>query len=147
MPESRSEQIHPWSDAWLLLAAGYRPAVERVSLAGLIAAADMLQYAMPAFEEVDGGLARLAAAGLLTVDHGTIRVTSAGHDLLARAAGNGGAVSQWESGVERELPAAAWSSTYHPTQARRASTVPAMITREEYDAVVERYAPQRRKLP
>ena len=74
---------HPWSDAWLLLAIGLRPDGAPLSLAGLLQHADAVQHAIPTFDEVDGGLARLQAAGLLGADAGRIRLTLPGLNSCA----------------------------------------------------------------
>lgn len=60
-----SKVRHHWTDAWLLIAASLASADAQPSLRALITAADAIQHAVPAFDEVDGGLARLCATGPL----------------------------------------------------------------------------------
>jgi hypothetical protein len=70
-----------WSDAWLLhavlLAAGERDA----ALDEVIGAADMLNKAMLTFDELDGGIARLEAAGFVSIVAGRFRLSETGRAL------------------------------------------------------------------
>jgi hypothetical protein len=140
MTRRLSEQMHPWSDAWLLLAVGCRLGAEPVSLPELIATADGIQHAVPTFDEVDGALARLTAAGLVTVHERAIRLTAAGKDLLSRTSADRKPIWRWQEALQRELPAAPWSPEYDPATARRDPTLPAVIKREEYDKAVQAYS-------
>ncbi len=133
---------HVWSDAWLLLSAGMRLDREVVPLTGLLTRADGIQHAVPAFEEVDGGLARLVAAGLLAVGDGRVALTNAGHELLARTATARMPLHTWQSAIERELRATAWSAVYGPADAARDPAHQPVITRDEYDRAVRSGFPQ-----
>jgi hypothetical protein len=66
-----------WSDAWVLTAACIRE-TNPVSLVDLIEAADYINHAVLLDEEINGAVARLAAADLVEL---------AGHDVLVTARG------------------------------------------------------------
>ncbi len=53
------------SDTWVLLAILYGGGQEGKALREIIGAADYINHAIPGYEELEGGLARLAAAGLV----------------------------------------------------------------------------------
>jgi hypothetical protein len=53
------------SDAWLLLAILYAGGAEAASLRAIIAAADFINHAILSYEELAGGLERLARAGAI----------------------------------------------------------------------------------
>ena len=52
------------------------------SLRDLIATADYINHAIPTDEEIEGGINRLARAGLVTVEEGYFHLTPAGRLLL-----------------------------------------------------------------
>jgi hypothetical protein len=54
-----------WSDAWLLDAIARASKTHPASLADIIAAADMIQHALPTADELHGALLRLTAAGYI----------------------------------------------------------------------------------
>ena len=136
MSESQEERGHVWPDAWLLTAIGCRLSVDEVSLAELIARADGIQHAVPTFDEMDGGLARLREAGLVNLNGLCVRLTPAGLELLARSASPRKPLLAWQEDLERELRAAPWSRSYDPADARRGPGLPPAITCEEYDSVL-----------
>lgn len=82
-----------WADAWIFVAlviaggagrhrrapSSRRP--EGVRLADVLSTADHLNNAIPARDEVEAAVRRLAGAGLISVSDGWFRVTSAGEQL------------------------------------------------------------------
>ena len=139
MIEPRGKPIHVWSDAWLLLAAGCRDPQESMTLSEVIAAADGIQHAVPTFQEVDGGLARLSAAGLVSVTKARIGLTASGRDMVFRTRGERGLISKWEAKLQAALGAAPWSTEYHPAHASREEALASVVSREEYDYAVRGY--------
>jgi hypothetical protein len=105
-------------------------------LAGLLARADSVEHAVATFDEVDGGLARLQAAGFVTVDAGLISLTAAGRELVRAAGATSMPINKWQSALERALGATPWTPDYRPEHARRDPTLPARVTRAEYEAAV-----------
>ena len=129
---------HPWSDAWLLLAVGSQLNLEETSLAELIARADSIQHAVPSFDEVDGGLARLSSAGLVRVSGGHVRLTPGGLALVSRTASPRRPLLDWQDELERAIKASPWSAEYTPDTARRDPRLPAAISRGEYVEALRR---------
>lgn len=127
---------HPWSDAWLLLAAGMPLDGAEVPLAGLLQRADGIQHAVATFDEVDGGLARLQAAGLLTVHAGAVSLTAAGVALVREAATDRGSLHQWQDAIVGALGAKPWSAVHTPAQSRRDPALPPALTPAEYEAAL-----------
>jgi hypothetical protein len=75
-----------WSDAWLLHAVVLAAAEGDAALDAVIGAADMVNKAMLTFDELDGGIARLEAAGFLSIVAGRFRLSETGLDLQRRIA-------------------------------------------------------------
>jgi hypothetical protein len=118
---------HPWSDAWLLF-----------SFPELITRADGIQHAVPSFDEVDGGLARLSSAGLVRVSRGHVGLTPGGLALVSRTASPRRPLLNWQEELERALKAAPWSAEYTPVTAHRDPRVAAVTSREEYAEALRR---------
>ena len=144
MRRVRSGAHYPWTDAWLLLAAGMRLDDAPVPLAGLLARADSAEHAVASFDEVDGGLARLQAAGFVTVDSGLISLTAAGRELVRAAGATSMPIHKWQGALERALGATPWTPDYRPEHARRDPTLPARITTAEYEAAIRSNGYRRR---
>ncbi|HWS33812.1 MAG TPA: hypothetical protein VN408_13860 [Actinoplanes sp.] len=82
-----------WNDAWIFVSAVIAERLERdralhaalpVTGAGLtdvIAAADFLHHSVPAREDLEESVRRLAGAGLITVDDDQIQVAPPGEQL------------------------------------------------------------------
>jgi hypothetical protein len=121
------------------LAAGCRDPKESKTLSELLAAADGIQHAVPTFQEVDGGLARLSAAGLVSVTKGRIGLTANGRDVVSRTGGKRELMSKWEAKLQEALGAAPWSPEYHPAHASREEALASVVSREEYDNAVRGY--------
>ena len=128
---------HPWSDAWLLLAIGLRPDGAPLSLAGLLQHADAVQHAIPTFDEVDGGLARLQAAGLLGADAGRIRLTPTGLELLRATGSARTTLRDRQQAPEGALGATPWFPEYIPERARRDPALLPVITVADYEAAIQ----------
>lgn len=118
---------HPWSDAWLLF-----------SFPELITRADGIQHAVPSFDEVDGGLARLSSAGLVRVSRGHVGLTPGGLALVSRTASPRRPLLNWQEELERALKAAPWSAEYTPVTAHRDPSLAAVTSREEYAEALRR---------
>ena len=130
---------HTWSDAWLLLAAALTEEGGSGTLPGLLAAADAIQHAVPTFDEVDGAIGRLCAAGLLKREGNSFRMTPAGHELSARAAGEAKTLGDRERVLGRLIGATAWAPTYRPADSARSSDVPQQVSVSEYEAATRGY--------
>jgi hypothetical protein len=82
-----------WNDAWIFVSAVIAERLERdralhaalpvtgASLADLLAAADFLHHAVPAREELEESMRRLAGAGLLVVEDDIVEIAPAGEHL------------------------------------------------------------------
>ncbi len=70
------------SDPWILLSAAACNFRGACTLRQLIAAADHVNHAIPGRNEIEGGVNRLAAAGLLSVSSGFFRLTPRSRRLL-----------------------------------------------------------------
>lgn len=130
---NQPETIHRWSDAWLLLAVGCQLSLEEIPLSVLITRADTIQHAVPSFEEVDGGLARLSIAGLVRVIDGCVALTPSGLELISRTATPRRALLQWQEELGRVLKASPWSADYAPATARREPWMHAVVSRMYYE--------------
>ena len=75
-------QEFSWSDAWLFtaLSVTHRPA----RLEDLIATADWINHAIPTTAELNHGLNRLHAAGLVEISSEALRPSPAGADLYEK---------------------------------------------------------------
>lgn len=66
---------HPWSDAWLLHAVIIAAPGGTAELARVIGAADFLNHAILTFDELRGGVERLARGGWITLEDGRLGAT------------------------------------------------------------------------
>jgi hypothetical protein len=64
------------SDAWVLLAILYGGGEEGKDLRTIIAAADYVNHAIPGYEVLAGGLARLLTAGFVVEEQGRYRAAA-----------------------------------------------------------------------
>ena len=74
------------SDGWLLHAILLAAHDGQATLEGLVGAADMINHAMLTFDEIDGGLARLSAAGLVSTGDKRVQITATAAEMQARVA-------------------------------------------------------------
>jgi hypothetical protein len=126
--------VHLWSDAWIFLAVGCRLSLDEISLPELIATADGIQHAVLTFEELDGGLARLISAGLLTIGDAGVGLTPAGLALLSRTAAPRKPLLDWQEDLERALKL----SAAERGAARPGSALVSVITRAEFEEALRR---------
>lgn len=82
-----------WNDAWIFVSAVIAERLERdramhaalpvtgASLADVLAAADFLHHAVPARQELQDSVRRLAGAGLIVVEDDMVEVAPAGEQL------------------------------------------------------------------
>ena len=73
-----------WTDAWLLHAILLAAENGQARLDEVIAAADMIQHAMLTFDEIDGGIARLSRAGLISIGDKQFHLTATATEIQAR---------------------------------------------------------------
>src|SRR5687767_13486263 len=73
-----------WSDAWLLHAILVAAKEDEATLEDVIGAADFLNHAILTFDEIDGGVARLSRAGLITAQNARFQVMPALGELRQR---------------------------------------------------------------
>lgn len=74
------------SDAWLLHAVLLAAKEGEAALDGVVGAADMIQHAMLTFDEIDGGVARLSRAGLVTIKEKRFHLSPAARAIGGRLA-------------------------------------------------------------
>jgi hypothetical protein len=129
---NQPETIYQWSDTWLLLAVGCQLSLEEIPLSVLITRADAIQHAVPSFDEVDGGLARLSIAGLVRVIDGRVALTPSGLELISHTATPRRALLQWQEELGRVLKASRWSADYATATARREPWVHAVVSQMDY---------------
>jgi hypothetical protein len=91
---------HSTSDAWVLHAILRSMEGGEATLEDVVGVADMINHAMLTFEELDGGVARLACAGLVTVVAKRLRLTTQALTLL------GGLIELAPQAAERRIRAA-----------------------------------------
>jgi hypothetical protein len=72
-----------WSDGWLLMSVLLAGKEEPAALKDVFWTGDAINKAIFTFDELDGGIARLEAAGLITVSQGMFSPTSDALLLLA----------------------------------------------------------------
>lgn len=119
------------SDTWVLLAVLYAGGEDGKTLREVINTADYINHAIPTYEELAGGLARLLAAGLVVEQSGRYRAAAgvaARYDDLAAAHRRLWPVwDELERFVQVHLPRA------------HAPAPPPVISRAVYEAAVEDY--------
>lgn len=124
-----------WSDAWLFLAIGYANEKGESSLARVIGVADAIQHSVLNWEEVDGGLFRLGAAGYVIVRGGKVSLTQQGRTVLEGLQKK--TVLDRQDELTSAIGAPPWTA-HDPTGARDPDQ-PQIIAREEYQAAVSQY--------
>ncbi len=136
-----------WLDAWILLAIviGDRDEVETgASPAGILAAAYVIQRAMPTFEELEGALARLLATGYIGEEaDGTFRASRSARELHVGALADARRpLLDDQAEIARLIGATDWSPSHDRTQANRGVSYPS-LTRDAYDQAVREVARRR----
>ena len=132
-----------WSDVWVLqaVAAAAREATP-VTLAELIAAADMINHAILTREELNGALGRLSCAGyVIATAAGTVSLTPSGRALFAFAWVRGTFHAHGEALV-RKLGAMPWSAASGPAVAGEG--VPEIVSSDVYEAAIATYLGRQR---
>lgn len=124
---------HLWPDAWLLVSIKLASHEAAASLAAIIGAADAIQHAIPEFAEMDGALARLVAAGLVSRGSGTFELTPDGAELVPSKAVSW--IKQQEI-VAQALGVTPWTPEYRPAISTRGA-LPGQITQMEFDEAVK----------
>ena len=104
-----------WTDAWLLHAILISVRDGEAPLDVVISAADGIQHAMLTFDEIDGGVARLSAAGLIEIRNKRFHLTAAGTELGARVTTL--SVRKAEQAVRKALGVRDPEPPYKPTPA------------------------------
>ncbi|HEX8171864.1 MAG TPA: hypothetical protein VF824_15105 [Thermoanaerobaculia bacterium] len=125
-----------WSDAWLLGAIFWaRRAEERVTLAQIIGWGDAMNHAIFTPEELESGLARLSAAGLIVEQDKAFlpagRAIDWSDELQSRSLGGVDTI-RW---LEKKLGA----TPYRPGFERTLDARYPGFTRQRYDAAVNGY--------
>jgi hypothetical protein len=96
--------FHP-SDPWILLAVAKASFHGSCSLPRLISAADYINHAIPSRAQIEGGVNRLAAAGLLSVSKNGFSLAPKGRRLMIGLESKSRSLPrQWKM-LEKELPA------------------------------------------
>jgi hypothetical protein len=130
-----------WADAWLLQAIAMAGRDGPAALADVIGAGDALNHAIFTFEELDGGLARLRAAGLIATDDGLHAAPEVRERIDAKSRG------MWdERDMLRDLLGAdEWSKRYDPRAKDPAWT--AGLERKDFEVAVAAYHRDARRAP
>jgi hypothetical protein len=131
------------SDVWVLqaAAAAAREAAP-VTLAELIAAADMINHAIPTREELNGAIGRLGRAEYLTATAaGTVSLTPSGRALFTFAWARGTFHAHGET-LMRKLGAQPWSAAADPAAAGEGE--PEVVPSDVYEAAIATYLGQQR---
>jgi hypothetical protein len=127
-----------WSDAWILLAIIYASAKKPASLSDIIAFADVIQHAIPTYEEMVGALARLTA-GKYIIDRKRRFSPSKQTKLFYRSVTSPRRrVNKEEDDMERLLGASPYSASESPRDAAKGSTYPS-LTRELLEETYQKY--------
>lgn len=118
-----------WSDAWVLTAA-YVPKKNPVTLTELIGAGDGLNHAIFTDDELEQGLTKLRAAGLLEWDGDVITLTEKASSLCDEAVESMQYIRQAMKTIEEELRA---------IDLREADLMPIKLDTSAVDAAIEAY--------
>lgn len=92
------------SDPWILLSLAVASFRGPASLRGLISAADYINHAIPTRAEVEGGLNRLARAGLVSTSCRGFSLTSRSRRMLLKLEGNTRSILRQWTLLDRRLP-------------------------------------------
>jgi hypothetical protein len=112
-----------WSDAWFLTAACICE-TNPVDVVDLIGAADYINHAILLDEEINDGLMRLAAVGLVRLDGSDIAVTDQGRRLYEEASAAIHSVLKATDAVNRAL-----NRLNLPPEIPRTIQIPATVLR------------------
>ena len=74
------------SDAWLLHAILIAAKSGAATLEDIVACADMINHSMLTFDEIDGGVARLSGAGLVSCEGKNVQITADAAKIYASVA-------------------------------------------------------------
>lgn len=124
------------TDPWLLQAILSAEKEGFASLTDVVTCGDAIDHAILTFDEIDGGLARLARGGFVSLNGNRIRVLPLATELIARR------IKRMSINKEREairvaLGAPKPQPPFHPTPAD--PLWKSGLTSEEWDAAVEEY--------
>lgn len=106
-----------WSDAWLLLSvllAGSTGA--GATLEDIVAAGDAINHAIFTFYEIDGGLARLLAGGLVRIHGERVSPTLGAVAIYDRVHESRGSLLTQMEGIGRKIGAPRWSASHDPNR-------------------------------
>lgn len=139
MAENRANPQPPVAyrccDDWLLLSIMSSAGSEGdgVDLKSIVATGDWINHAIFTFEEVNGGLARLAAGGWIVFEQGMASLTEQGRRLKDAIRSKGLRASQ--DHIEKELNVPAWFGGYDPTEPDPIWHTPGLGVAEHHRAV------------
>ncbi len=134
---STPEPAFLWSDAWILLAIALVGRDSSASLTQVVAAADAVQHAIPAREEINGAVGRLVRAGYVVPEGARLGLTESGRALDAATSVGGKTHSARQTALEAALGAISWSAGIAPTRALRGEA--ALYSEPEYDVAIATY--------
>jgi hypothetical protein len=129
-----------WTDPWLLLAVAFASREGPASLAGVLAMGDGINHAIFTHAELDRGLVRLIAAGLVEREAGGFRLSGQGAQFVAQAsAGDGQRIDVQLEAVRRLLAAPAWSADANAEVESTVETAWSVVDPAEYRAATRQY--------
>jgi|SRR6185369_7278828 len=106
---------YAWSDSWLLLSVLLAASTEGATLDGIISVGDAINHAIFTFHEIDGGLARLLAGGLVRIDGKHVFPTDAATRIYQQVR-RGSMLSQMEA-LGKKIGAPPASTAHDPNRA------------------------------
>src|SRR4051812_33500997 len=100
------------SDPWLLLSILVAGAADGATLDGIISVGDAINHAVFTFHEIDGGLARLVAGGLVRIDGMRVFPTDEANRIYARVQRRQGSMLTQMDALRKKIGAPAWSTAH-----------------------------------
>jgi len=113
----RAQIPYRWSDAWLLLSIILAASAEGATLERIISIGDGINRAIFTFQELDGGLARLYAGGLVRLQDERVFPTESAQQLYERVSRRGGSMLGQMKKLQQKLGASEPSASDDPNHA------------------------------
>ena len=128
-----------YADAWLLLSIIYSKQHGQATLSDIIGQGDFINHAIFSFEELQGGLYRLAMAGyIIKKNNGflpTDKIMMSYNQFTKRR----NPVERELKFIRTELNSPEWSTNYDPSKANK-NGADKEITKELYDKAYKEYS-------
>lgn len=102
------------SDSWMFLSVAYSAQDGPATLEAFYAAADHINCAIPTRDEIQGGISRLASAGLVHVQDHRFILTESGRTIFERVSRQTPCPRMQPELVEQQLRCVTLADTAHP---------------------------------